>query len=206
MSGALAPILLWVAGLICAAVGLRVSRGAGGRPAPGRPDGVPGLLRAAAQAPCPPAVVTRLGRTTDGESLVRAGLAGAFAPDALARMRAGLAGAGLLVSSCMALLAPSAAVMVPLMTVGGIAVPGRWIARRAAARRASLVRELPDLLDLLGICIEAGMALDPALRLAADRLGGTLGERWRWCCAICRSAPRGATPTAGSSSARVPRR
>jgi tight adherence protein C len=53
--------------------------------------------------------------------------------------------------------------------------PGRWIARRARARRAALAREMPDLLDLLGICVEAGMALDPALALAAERLGGVLG-------------------------------
>jgi tight adherence protein C len=176
VSGPLAPMLLWAAGLVCAAVGLRVSRAGGGRAAPRAPGEVPGVLRAASRPPWPPAAVARLGRATDGVALVRAGLADALAPDALARMRAGLAGAGLVLSSAMALLIPSAAVMIPLAAGGGVAVPGRWIARRAAARRAALVRELPDLLDLLGICIEAGMALDPALRLAADRLGGTLGE------------------------------
>ncbi|MBJ7457454.1 MAG: type II secretion system F family protein, partial [Thermoleophilia bacterium] len=118
----------------------------------------------------------RFGRETDAAALVRAGLADALAPDSLARMRAGLIGAGLLLSSSIAVLAPSAAVVIPLATGGGLAAPGRWITRRAAARRAALVRELPDLLDLLGICIEAGMALDPALRLAAERLGGTLGR------------------------------
>lgn len=176
MSGPLAPILLWAAGLVCAAVGLRVSQAAPGPPAPRPPGGVPRLLRAAAHAPCPPGVAARLSRSTDGESLVRAGLAGTLGPDALVRMRTGLAGVGLVLSSFVALLAPTAAVMIPLATGGGFVVPGRWIARRAAARRAALVRELPDLLDLLGICIEAGMALDPALRLAAGRLGGTLGE------------------------------
>jgi tight adherence protein C len=167
-------MLLWAAGLVCAAVGLRVSRTDGRRALP-QPGGVPALLRLAARAPSPPAFVARLARSTDTASLVRAGLADVLAPDALARMRAGLAGAGLLLSSCTTLVAPGAAVIIPLATGAGVAVPGRWIARRAAARRAALVRELPDLLDLLGICVEAGMALDPALRLGADRLGGTLG-------------------------------
>lgn len=177
MSTLLAPALLWVAGLVCAAVGLRVSRaGRGPSTSAGPEGGVPGPLRAAVRAPWPPVVVARLGRETDAAALVRAGLADALAPDALARMRAGLAGFGLLLSSSLAVLVPSAAVVIPLATGGGLAAPGRWIVRRTAARRAALVRELPDLLDLLGICIEAGMALDPALRLAAERLGGTLGR------------------------------
>jgi tight adherence protein C len=54
--------------------------------------------------------------------------------------------------------------------------PGRWLNTRATRRRAALVRELPDLMDLLGICVEAGMALDPALALSAEKLGGTVGE------------------------------
>jgi tight adherence protein C len=46
---------------------------------------------------------------------------------------------------------------------------------RAATRQAAIVRELPDLLDLLELSVQAGMALDPALDLAAGRLGGVLG-------------------------------
>jgi tight adherence protein C len=42
-----------------------------------------------------------------------------------------------------------------------------------------MIRELPDLLDLLGICVESGMALDPALRIAAARLPGALAAELR---------------------------
>lgn len=179
MNGPLAPVLLWAAGFVCAAVGLHVSRAQGGRTAPSPPGRVPGLLRAAMRLPGPASSVARLSRSTDEVSLVRAGLSRDLGPDALARMRRGLATAGLALSSCAPLLAPPAAVLIPLAVGGGVVLPGRWVARRGDARRVALVRELPDLLDLLGICIEAGMALDPALRLAADRLGGTLGEEVR---------------------------
>ncbi|HSI29873.1 MAG TPA: type II secretion system F family protein, partial [Miltoncostaeaceae bacterium] len=63
----------------------------------------------------------------------------------------------------------------PALGLAGAMAPSRWLAARQSARRRALVRELPDLLDLLGICVESGMALDPALELAAARLGGTLG-------------------------------
>ncbi len=70
---------------------------------------------------------------------------------------------------------PAAAALAPALGLAGAMAPSRWLAARQSARRRALVRELPDLLDLLGICVESGMALDPALELAAGRLGGTLG-------------------------------
>jgi tight adherence protein C len=91
-------------------------------------------------------------------------------------MRATLAVGGIALAACLALVTPVATISAPLLGGVGMAVPGRWLARRRRARGRAVVRELPDLLDLLGICIEAGMALDPALRLAGERLGGTLGE------------------------------
>ncbi len=71
---------------------------------------------------------------------------------------------------------PAAALLAPALGLAGAIAPSRWLAARGAARRRALVRELPDLLDLLGICVESGMALDPALDLAAGRLGGMLGR------------------------------
>ena len=176
MSGGLAPLLLWLAGMTCAVVGLR-ARVAAGAPVPARtPSAVPALFRAAMRVPAPGRLVARLRRDADAGDLVRAGLAERLTADGLARIRAGLAAPGLVVTAAALVAGPGAVIVAALLTGIGVASPGRWIARRGRARRRALVRELPDLLDLLGICIESGMALDPALRLAADRLGGVLGE------------------------------
>ena len=171
------PAALWIAGVACAAIGLRGRRAV--TPAAmtvAVAPAVPAVVRIAARVPCPPALAARLRAEGDAAQIARAGLAGQMAPEAIGRMRGGLALMGMVGGCCLALLVPIAALTAPILTGLGGAAPGRWIARRQRARQRALVRELPDLLDLLGICVESGMALDPALHLAADRLGGALGE------------------------------
>jgi len=174
VSIASSPLALWVAALACAAMALRARR-------PAAPSGLaaravlPAALRLAGRLPCPAGPARALCRAQDEARIARAGLGDVLTPSVLGRARAGgaLAGAGLALA--LALLAPPAVVLAPLLGAAGVLWPSRWLARREAARRRALVRELPDLLDLLGICVEAGMALDPALELAAGRLGGELG-------------------------------
>ena len=48
--------------------------------------------------------------------------------------------------------------------------PDFWIGRRITVRRSQLRRGLPDMLDLLVICIEAGLGLDQAMARAAQEL------------------------------------
>lgn len=170
------PLLLWLAGMTCAVVGLRTRTVTSALPHERRTSAVPVVLRVARAVPSPRALVERVRRDGDQAELTRAGLGGRVTADALARMRAGLAVCGLSASVLAGLAGPAALALAVLVTGIGVAAPGRWVARRRRARRRALVRELPDLLDLLGICIESGMALDPALRLASDRLGGVLGE------------------------------
>jgi tight adherence protein C len=167
------PVGLWLAALVCAATALRV-RGDRAR-APRPPGAVPGPIAWLARMPVPMPVARALARPGDADELRRAGLEGRVTPESLARCRAAGALAGLAVTIPAALLAPVALLLVPLAAVAGALAPGRWVMRRRRARATALVRELPDLLDLLGICVESGMALDPALDLAAGRLGGTVG-------------------------------
>lgn len=175
MSAIGGPLALWAAGLICAAMGLR-GRRAASRPSGGwRGEDLPGAALLAMRLPCPRALARALAREGDGAEIVQAGLAGRLGADGLARMRAGGALAGVVAAAALAVLSPAASLLAPALGGLGAMAPGRWIARRRRARRAALMRELPDLLDLLGICIEAGMALDPALALAGERLGGVLG-------------------------------
>jgi len=171
------PVVLWAAALVCAAMALRARRepaAACGR-AGGRARAVPAAVRLAARLPCPSSLVRALGHREDEARIARAGLSDALAAPDLARARAGGALAGAALAAPLAIASPLLAALAPVLGAAGALTPSRWLAGRQATRRAALVRELPDLLDLLGICVESGMALDPALELVADRLGGTLG-------------------------------
>jgi tight adherence protein C len=58
-----------------------------------------------------------------------------------------------------------------LIAVGlGYLLPDFWLGNRITARQARIRRGLPDVLDLLVICIEAGLSLDQAVARTADEL------------------------------------
>lgn len=52
----------------------------------------------------------------------------------------------------------------------GFLLPDFWLGNRIAARQARIRRGLPDVLDLLVICIEAGLSLDQAVVRTTDEL------------------------------------
>lgn len=52
----------------------------------------------------------------------------------------------------------------------GYLLPDFWLGNRMAARQASIRRGLPDVLDLLVICIEAGLSLDLATSRTSEEL------------------------------------
>jgi tight adherence protein C len=63
----------------------------------------------------------------------------------------------------------------PLMVLGGallagILLPELWILWRISARQQRLRRGLPDALDLLVICVEAGLGIDQALLRVSQEL------------------------------------
>ena len=49
-------------------------------------------------------------------------------------------------------------------------LPGLWLENRMAARRSQIRRGLPDVLDLLIVCLEAGSSLDQAIVKASEDL------------------------------------
>ena len=58
-----------------------------------------------------------------------------------------------------------------LVAIGlGFLAPDFWLGNRIAARQARIRRGLPDVLDLLVICIEAGLSLDQSVARTADEL------------------------------------
>ena len=75
-------------------------------------------------------------------------------------------------SSASALLVPAAAVV-------GWLVPDVVIARRASERQQRILDTLPDVLDQLTVCVEAGLGFDAALTRVAKSGRGPLGEEIR---------------------------
>ena len=53
----------------------------------------------------------------------------------------------------------------------GFYLPNLWLSRRISARKTEIVRALPDALDMLTVCVDAGLGFDAALL--------KLGEKWR---------------------------
>jgi tight adherence protein C len=53
----------------------------------------------------------------------------------------------------------------------GFYLPDIWLNRKGEDRRQKLLQSLPDALDLLVICVEAGMGMDGAINKVAQELG-----------------------------------
>ncbi len=54
-----------------------------------------------------------------------------------------------------------------------------WLSRQARARRKAMLRNLPDSLDLLTICVEAGLGLDAAFHRVTEKQSGPLVDEIR---------------------------
>jgi len=63
--------------------------------------------------------------------------------------------------------------------VAGFLAPDLWLARLAAERARRVRRELPALLDILRVSVEAGGSLPEALRTVGERSDGPLAQEWR---------------------------
>ncbi|OFW17212.1 MAG: hypothetical protein A3F70_09900 [Acidobacteria bacterium RIFCSPLOWO2_12_FULL_67_14] len=62
--------------------------------------------------------------------------------------------------------------VLPALFVGalGYAAPGLYLGRKTGMRQKAIQNGLPDALDLLTVCVEAGSALDQALAKASEEL------------------------------------
>jgi tight adherence protein C len=72
-----------------------------------------------------------------------------------------------------------ALLLVPAAPVAGFLAPDLWLARRAAERARRMRAELPALLDLLRVRVEAGGSLAESLRAVGARTHGPLAAEWR---------------------------
>lgn len=169
------PVLFWLGALSAVAIGLRGSR----TPRVPATSGLPLVLRLGTRCPAPSGLVRALRRHHRPGDIDAAGLDGMLDADALGRIRAGLVTVALVVGGVLAVASPVAAVLaVPLMVIG-VMLPSLLIARRARGRRRALVADLPDLIDMVVLCTDAGLPLESSLRVAVDRFTGVLAEEIR---------------------------
>ncbi len=131
-------------------------------------------LERAVRAVTPSWWVARMRRHARLAGLGRWGAEGVFALKGAAAA-AGALGAGMLAATTAA--GPGGLlVWVLLGAAAGFLLPDVWIARRAEARQAEIRRTLPETLDLMAIAVQAGMGLEAAIELVAQRLPGPLGD------------------------------
>jgi len=62
-----------------------------------------------------------------------------------------------------AMASTTSLLMITICAIGGYLLPTMWLSRRARNRKTEIFHALPDVLDLLTICVEAGISLDAAL-------------------------------------------
>jgi tight adherence protein C len=56
-----------------------------------------------------------------------------------------------------------------LFAVLGFMLPALWLGSKIRGRKSSVIRSLPDALDLLTICVEAGLGFDQAMQKVAEK-------------------------------------
>ena len=88
---------------------------------------------------------------------------------------------GALTAASMSAAAPGrlGIALVAAGPVAGFLAPDLWLARRAGERARRVRAELPALLDLLRVSVEAGSSLSTALRDVGARTRGPLAAEWR---------------------------
>jgi tight adherence protein C len=64
--------------------------------------------------------------------------------------------------------------MVVILAVMGVFAPVAWLRRKQDERQASIKRDLPDVLDLLAISVEAGVGFEGALEVVTRHFDGEL--------------------------------
>lgn len=63
-----------------------------------------------------------------------------------------------------------------IVTILGFFLPDMWLTSKIKRRQQAAVRQLPDTLDLLTICVEAGLGLDQAIQRVVDKSDNELSR------------------------------
>jgi tight adherence protein C len=114
------------------------------------------------------------------EQLVLAGTPVGWDPERVVALKIIGGVAGLVGGILLAALLPIAALLkvgfVVLFTLIGYVLPGAQVSTMAAKRQRSIQKQLPDVMDLLTISVEAGLGFDAALSQVTKNVPGPLAE------------------------------
>lgn len=165
-------VVLSVVGLADILAGDPVAR----RMAGGRRSGPPEPGAAATQ-PARPPLWARLARRRGGNlTLIQAGFGTGAAARRFAVGRLAIALAvplGVVLSAPVwgaGMWATPSVGLAALLGGAAYVLPARWVARRANRRRQAIARGFPDALDMMVVCVEAGLGLDAALNRVAAQI------------------------------------
>jgi tight adherence protein C len=74
---------------------------------------------------------------------------------------------------------PMAFLLTAFMTLAGLYWPIIWLSARATERQRKITLAVPDMLDLLTICVEAGLGFDLSLEHILEKMTGPLADELR---------------------------
>lgn len=116
-----------------------------------------------------------------GARLAAAGQPGGLRAREWMALKAGAAGAASIGSLGILAAGPSrpALLIAAAAPLAGYVAPDFWLARAVRIRGEAALRELPDLLDLLRVSVEAGVAPVHAMGSVAMHFDGPLALEWR---------------------------
>lgn len=174
MIGVPHPLVIWSCAVVALALGLR-QRARRARPAAAR-QVVPVILRVGCALPAPAGLVDRVPVQSVTPALAVAGLPRQVDTRTVARAQLGLATGAAVPAMLLALAGPVGVVLGLVTIVLAYLLPARWLVAVGRRRRRRVVRALPDLIDLVAICATSGLALEPSIRIAAERLPGALSD------------------------------
>jgi tight adherence protein C len=81
----------------------------------------------------------------------------------------GLGMASLMIAFATALPVLQRLLVIVIAFVLGYMMPSVWLGSKISARQTSIIKALPDALDLLTICVEAGLGFDAAMSKVAEK-------------------------------------
>jgi tight adherence protein C len=89
-----------------------------------------------------------------------------------------LGGLGALIVFVSTMSLPRRMLLMGGLGVGGYYLPALWLKGRTSRRQREVIRSLPDALDLLTICVEAGLGFDAALARVAEKWDNELSREF----------------------------
>jgi len=114
--------------------------------------------------------------------LVHAGLQGQFRAEEIISLRVlgGVAGLllGILNLGLGLVGGGTALLLLVMLPVVGAQLPKSWLDRKVKERRESILRDLPDTLDLMAISVEAGVGFEGALGVVRDNFESPLADEF----------------------------